>query len=94
MRVLPRLALAALVVFAFSTGPALSTPHMLGMDCSADCPECVAECCCGPAVAISRPSGGHAAPAVRPASAARPLAAPPAAADPGFPGTPTRGPPA
>ena len=29
MRSLPRLAFAALVVFAFATGPALPTPHML-----------------------------------------------------------------
>ena len=94
MRLLLRLVLGALVVFAFATGPALSTPHMLGMDCSADCPECVAECCCGPAVAISRPSGVQVAPAASPAPAGCPLATPPAAAGPGFPGTPTRGPPA
>ncbi len=94
MRLLPRLALGAFIVFAFATGPALPTPHMLGMDCSAECPECVAECCCGPAVAIGGPSGIQVAPAATTAPAGCPLAAPSAAADPGFPGTPTRGPPA
>ena len=94
MRLLPRLALGAFIVFAFANGPALPMPHMLGMDCSAECPECAAECCCGPAVAISRPAGIQVAPAASPAPAGRPLAAPPAAAGSGFPGTPTRGPPA
>ncbi|MYF77393.1 MAG: hypothetical protein F4174_08745 [Acidobacteria bacterium] len=94
MRFLLRLALGAFVVFALATGPALPMPHMMGMDCHTDCPECVAECCCGPAVAISGPSGIQVAPAASPGPAGRLLAAPPAAAGPGFPGTPTRGPPA
>ena len=94
MRFLLRLALGAFVVFAFATGPALATPHMLGMDCSAECPECVAECCCGPAVAIGGPSGVQVAPAATTAPAVGPLAAPLAAAGPRCPGTPTRGPPA
>ena len=94
MRLLLRLVLGALVVFAFATGPALSTPHMLGMDCSVECPECVAECCCGPAVAIGGPSGIQVAPAASPGPAVGPLAASLAAAGPRCPGTPTRGPPA
>ena len=94
MRLLLRLALGAVVVFAFATGPALPMPHMLGMDCSADCPECAAECCCGPAVAISGPSGIQVAPAASPGPAGSALAAPPATGGPGFPGAPTRGPPA
>lgn len=94
MNRLLRAVLGTLVVLAFLAGPAIATPHMLGMDCSADCPECVAECCCGPAIAILVPvgaSGSAIAPTVDPV----PLwAAPAITADPLFPGTPPRGPPA
>ena len=89
-----RLAFGALVVFAFATGPALPSPHMLGMDCSADCPECATECCCGPATGIEVESGVHSTPEASAPPARRLPAAPWPAADPGFPGAPPRGPPA
>lgn len=93
MRRLPGPALAVLVVLAFTFGPGLPTPHMLGMDCSADCPECATECCCGPAVAFHIEAA--AAPSfVRRTPAAVPLrAALTPRTDPRLPGAPPRGPP-
>jgi len=47
--------LGGFVVVAFATGPAVPVARMMGMGGHTDCPGCVAECCCGPAVAISGP---------------------------------------
>lgn len=93
MRRLPRLAFAAVVVFAFATGPALPMPHMLGMDCHAECPECAFECCCAPAIAIHAASDVPSTSANGSAAAPWVFATPSPAATPGFPGAPPRGPP-
>lgn len=93
MKRLLRLALATLVVFAFATGPALPMPHMLGMDCHAECPECAFECCCAPAIAIHAASNVHSTSANGSAAARWVFATPWPAAVPGFPGAPPRGPP-
>lgn len=93
MKRLLRLAFATLVVFAFATGPGLPTPHMLGMDCSADCPECVTECCCGPAVGLEAPAAPGAPRAATSGTGVRMPATSNPVADPRLPGAPTRGPP-
>ncbi len=51
-RRLPALALA--IGFATAT-VAAATPHMLGMECVPDCPECIRHCCCPPAPTLADP---------------------------------------
>lgn len=94
MKIPLRIVAVLAILVAFSGAQVFATPHMLGMDCAADCPECVTECCCGPAASGELPVSTE-SPRVPDRVGARPsLAAVPILPCRVCPGAPPRGPPA
>ena len=89
-----RFATALFVVAAFFAAQGFATPHMLGMDCDADCPDCAVECI-GCQVASAEPPQplDTAGDQTGPKEVAQVGAAFTASA-PRRPGAPPRGPPA